>query len=187
MAVLWKMERQGHWVWMVLHRGHGVVSDVHTLFCHDLSLLASGLPHFFCSFVVFICFVCLFECTLIRLGSEHLCLCFSNRSTLQQASAQPCYLLPTLSPGRPSGPHPGRFPPRTRQPAPADGPGRPPAPPCTPPGPHCPARAPSVSGCAGGFIPTSGFTPAVPHPAAAPGSAAPQDSAALQVVMHPHQ
>lgn len=104
----------------------------------------------------------------------------SHRSALHQASAQPCYLLPTLSPGFFPGAHLCRVPSRTRQPAPADRAGHPPAP-GTPPAPHCPAHTPSVPGCAGAPIPTSGLTPAIPHPAAASRSAAPQDPATLQV------
>lgn len=111
------------------------------------------------------------------------CLAFiPHRSAFQQASAQPCYLLPTLSPGRPPGAHLGRVPSWTRQPAPAVGPGRPPAP-CAPPDPHCPARTPTVSGRVWAFIPTSGLTPAIPHPAAAPWSTAPPDPATPQVDM----
>lgn len=102
-----------------------------------------------------------------------------RRSTLHQASTQPCYLLPTLSPGCSPGSHLSRVPSRTRQPAASDRPGHPPAP-GTPSAPHCPACAPSVPGCAGASIPTSGLTPAIPHPAAAPRSAAPQDPPALQ-------
>lgn len=104
----------------------------------------------------------------------------SHRSTLHQASAQPCYLLPTFSPGRSPGAHLSWVPSRTCQPAPTDRPSHPPAP-GTPPTPYCPACTCSVSGCAGASIPTSGLTPAIPHPAAAPGSAAPQDPPAPQV------
>lgn len=104
-----------------------------------------------------------------------------NRSALHQASTQPCYLLPTLSPGCSPGAHLSWVSSRPCQPAPADRPGHPPAP--DPPStPHCPAGTPSVSGCAGAFIPTSGLTPAIPHPAAAPRSAASQDPPTLQVV-----
>lgn len=116
---------------------------------------------------------------LIRLSSHRFTF-ISRRSALHQASTQPCYLLPTLSPGHSPGAHLSRVPSRTRQPAASDRPGRPPAP-GTPPAPHCPARAPSVPGCAGASIPTSGLTPAIPHPAAASRSAAPQDPPALQV------
>lgn len=103
----------------------------------------------------------------------------SRRSTLHQASTQPCYLLPTLSPGLSPGAHLSRVPTRTRQPAASDRPGHPPAP-GTPSAPHCPACT-SVPGCSGASIPTSGLTPAIPHPAAASWSAAPQDSPAFQV------
>lgn len=104
----------------------------------------------------------------------------SHRSTLHQASTQPCYLLPTLSPGCSPGTHLSRVPTRTRQPAASERPGHPPAP-GTPSAPHCPACTPSVPGCAGASIPTSGLTPAIPHPAAASWSAAPQDPPTLQV------
>lgn len=108
----------------------------------------------------------------------------SCRSTLHQASTQPCYLLPTLSPGLSPGAHLSRVPTRTRQPAASDRPGHPPAP-GTPSAPHCPACTPSVPGCSGASIPTSGLTPAIPHPAAASRSAAPQDSPAFQVELRP--
>lgn len=102
------------------------------------------------------------------------------RSTLHKASTQPCYLLPTLSPGCCPGARVSRVPPRTRQPAAPDGPGPPPAL-GAPSAPHCPASYPSVPGCPGASLPTSGLTPAIPHPAAASGSAAPQDPPTLQV------
>lgn len=109
----------------------------------------------------------------------------SPRSTLHQASTQPCYLLPTLSPGLSPGAHLSRVPTRTRRPAAADRPGHPPAPGASS-APHRPACAPPVPGCSGASIPTSGLTPAIPHPAAASRSAAPQDSPAFQVEVLPY-
>lgn len=99
-------------------------------------------------------------------GSKLTTCIMSRRSTLHQASTQPCYLLPTLSPGLSPGAHLSRVPTRTRQPAASNRPDHPPAP-SAPSTPHCPACPPSVPGCPGASIPTSGLTPAIPHPAAA--------------------
>lgn len=179
---------------MVLHGGPRVCV-LHLLLC---------LSHPFLCQASFVFLFCLYDCFFVCICVRESCFCCSvchltdswsgsilthlrlfpppspRRSALHQASTQPCYLLPTLSPGRSPGTHLSRVPSRTRQPAASDRPGHPPAP-GTPSAPHCPARAPSVPGCAGASIPTSGLTPAIPHPAAASWSAAPQDSPTLQV------
>ncbi|KAK1883937.1 E3 ubiquitin-protein ligase RNF165, partial [Dissostichus eleginoides] len=83
------------------------------------------------------------------------------------------------SPGRSSGPPLSRVSSGTPAPSEWFGPHLTPAPP--PPGaPHGPACTPAVPGCARTSIPTSGFTPAIPHPAATPGGHAPPDPAPLQ-------
>lgn len=168
---------------MVLHGGPRVCV-LHLLLC--LSRLFLCQVSFVFIFCLCDCFLCVSVCekvvfavlcviSLVRLGRSFLIRLDSDplafippprRSALHQASTQPCYLLPTLSPGRSPGAHLSRVPSRTRQPAASDRLGHPPAP-GTPSAPHCPARAPSVPGCAGASIPTSGLTPAIPHPAAA--------------------
>lgn len=197
----------GHWVQSVCGFRWcstgvpGSVSSICCCVCLVSSCVRSPLFLFSVCVIVFCVYLCARKLFLLFCVSSHwsvLVVLFwsgstltplrlsppPRRSALHQASTQPCYLLPTLSPGRSPGAHLSRVPSRTRQPAASDRLGHPPAP-GTPSAPHCPARAPSVPGCAGASIPTSGLTPAIPHPAAASWSAAPQDSPTLQVQLLP--
>lgn len=171
---------------MALHRGLGVCV-FHLLCCLSCLFLCQVPPIFVWLRRVVMCHViglsglCLNK-SLLGLSNPILTVyVISRRSTLHQASTQPCYLLPTLSPGIPPGAHLRRVLTGTCRPAATNRPGCPPAP-GTPSTPHRPACTPSVPGCSRTSIPTSGLTPAIPHPATASRSAAPQDSPAFQVL-----
>lgn len=116
----------------------------------------------------------------------HRCSC---RGPFQQASAQPCYLLPTLPPWSPN-PNVRRLPPAPPESVAAGHDG--------PPAAHTPARLtaaaaphasadPAVPGRPGPPLPTSGLTPAVPHPAADPRGPAPAHPPPLQVRWAPRK
>lgn len=108
---------------------------------------------------------------------------FSSRCSFSKVSASPCYLLPALPPGSPASAlrrlHPAS---RSAAPARADPPHGPRAPAQWPPAPAPGAGAsPALPGRGRTLLPTSGASPAIPPPAAAPRGTAPPAHAPSQV------
>lgn len=108
---------------------------------------------------------------------------FSSRCSLSKVSACPCYLLPAFPPGSPA-PALRRLRPASRGAAAAGAgsPHGPRAPAQRPPAPAPGAGAsPALPGRRRALLPTSGATPAIPPPAAAPRGTAPPAHAPSQV------